>query len=722
MKIIFPFRVASVLRSRSTSFPVANHFWSVIFCIAFSPGWSYGQDRFIELPDGKQIRLSNGTYAISKSDGQFTSPRKTEYKVKLRAEISAPETNGVIDVPQKFAQALDSEDADATGLFLVQFYTAPLPAYRKALTEAGFEILDYIPSFTFLVRGNTAAAEQIKNLDYVRWSDAYHPAFKLPLGLRQQLDEDALTDAPLKYTFYTTSSEDVAQLATVIEDSGGSVHSQSKSRIVVASMTPDQLMGVLKANMVQWVEKWQAPEEDMNNARKQGGADYLESKACVPEGFTGIGIRGHVMEGINPAHPDFASNSHRTPPVAVDDGASSSHGHATFGIVFGSGAGDSIARGMLPNGQGFYTHYRAITAPPGGGGMGIGTRYELVQRLIDDHQILFQTASWGNGRTERYSAVSAEMDHLIFDLDLPITQSQSNAGTTQSRPQAWAKNIISVGAVHHNNNATAADDSWQNGNASIGPASDGRIKPDICAYYDATHTTDLTGYRDFGGTSGATPIVAGHVGLILEMWSKGCFGNPQKVPGGSYFENRPHFTTIKALLIASARQYNFNSTSSDNRREHQGWGFPDLKQLYDSRGRMYIIDESQRLEPLEEHTDIIMIEPGESLLKVCMTYADPPGSPSSAELQVNDLDLKVTAPDGTTYFGNVGLREGVSSVAGGAPDTIDTVECVIVDGPDAGQWEVTVSAPEIVADGHLETPEIDADYALVVIGGVAITP
>ena len=79
--------------------------------------------------------------------------------------------------------------------------------------------------------------------------------------------------------------------------------------------------------------------------------------------------------------------------------------------------------------------------------------------------------------------------------------------TTTSRPQAWAKNVVSGGAVQHYDTLTRDDDSWAGGSASIGPAADGRIKPDLCFFYDDTYTTYTTGtgYGEFGGTSGATP-------------------------------------------------------------------------------------------------------------------------------------------------------------------------------------------------------------------------
>jgi hypothetical protein len=46
------------------------------------------------------------------------------------------------------------------------------------------------------------------------------------------------------------------------------------------------------------------------------------------------------------------------------------------------------------------------------------------------------------------------------------------------------------------------------------------------------------------------------------------------------------------------------------------------------------------------------------------------------------------------------------------------VENVWVFQPAAGTWTVEVIATEVVQDGNPETPAIDVDYGLVVLGGV----
>src|SRR5690606_31373531 len=209
-----------------------------------------------------------------------------------------------------------------------------------------------------------------------------------------------------------------------------------------------------------------------------------------------------------------------TPTVVQSCGSADPHGHCTGGIVFGNGTSASQARGMAPDAVPFFTNYSCEN--PG------TSRWLVVNELVRQPDVMFTTASWRNARTLSYDAISADSDDIVFDHDIPWTQSQSNAGNRMSRPQAWAKNVISIGGVQHFDDSNPANDSWRAGGASIGPAADGRIKPDLCAYYDSIWCSDLSGssgyssgnsYTNFGGTSGATPIVAGHVAIALQMFT-----------------------------------------------------------------------------------------------------------------------------------------------------------------------------------------------------------
>ena len=272
-----------------------------------------------------------------------------------------------------------------------------------------------------------------------------------------------------------------------------------------------------------------------------------------------------------------------------------------------------------------------------------------------------------------------------------------------------------MGGVNHQETLTKSDDFW--GNASIGPAADGRVKPDLCHFYDTIFTTDdtVSGYIQFCCTSGATPIVAGHFGLFFQMWSEGIFGNDAD-PEATVFENRPHSTTAKAVMINTADSYPFSGANANLTRTHQGWGMPDLENLYELRNNMFIVDEEIVLSNLESVDFEMNVVPGQDSFRATMVYLDPMGTTSSSQHRINDLSLRVIAPDGTTYWGNNGLGTGNTSSSGGAPNTIDTVENVFVDSPQPGAWTVTVIAFEINEDSHVETAEVDADFALVVSG------
>ncbi len=331
----------------------------------------------------------------------------------------------------------------------------------------------------------------------------------------------------------------------------------------------------------------------------------------------------------------------------------------------------------------------------------------------------FQSNSWGDALTTAYTSISQQMDDIIFQLDIAILQSQSNNGNQLSRPQAWAKNIISVGGIRHYGTLSTADDAWAGG-ASIGPAVDGRIKPDVSYWYDGIYTTTSGGTNtyttSFGGTSAATPETAGVLGLMLQMWSENVWNtNPV---GGTVYERQPTFSTLKALLVNNARQYTFSGTTHDLTRTHQGWGRPNVQLARERAARSLVVDQATRLTVGQAASYLVDVLPGESELKVTMVYPDPPGTTSASLHRINDVSLKVTAPDGTTvYHGNNGLLSGNYSTPGGSPNTIDTVENVFVQNPAAGTWTVEVRAAEVNQDGFRATRQItDVTFSLVVTG------
>lgn len=646
--------------------------------------------------DGRTIPF----YAISLDGRTVSTVQETSYDILLRYGKFDP----AVQQPA-IPEMLKASAPNADGVYIVQFVTQPLDEFRREIEARGGTIYTFLANHSYLVKMNARTRAEVEALPFVRWVGEYEPAYRLEEFLLSRI-EGGGTDLPrTRYNIMllergSTTQDVVGQRINAI---GGTVDLTIPEGFrIEATLTADQLLTVAKMNEVLFIDRWSAPEPDMDIVRATGGANFIESTL----GFNGQGVRAEVMDGnFLDTHVDFQSA-----PSTLFHGSRSgdpAHGTSTFGIVFGDGTANPQGRGMIPGAQKIFASYLSLT-----------NRYTHTQELISaPYNAVFQSNSWGDSQTTQYTTISAEMDDILFQKDFVILQSQSNNGNQNSRPQAWAKNIVSIGGVRHFNTAVETDDRWNFG-ASIGPASDGRIKPDLAHYYDSVFTptsTSTTSYTQFSGTSAATPIVAGHFGIFFQMWHNGLFGNAH---GATVFDSRPHMTTAKAIMINTAHQWDPIGVSADITRVVQGWGRPDLQNLYNLRDKMFIVNETDVLTNLGSHSYSLTVPAGSATpFKATLDYADPMGNPASSQQRINDLTLKVTSPSNIVYFGNNGLSGiGQWSTPGGVANTVDTVENVFIQTPEAGTWTVEVIASQIVQDSHTETPAMDADYALVVSG------
>ncbi|HTM30604.1 MAG TPA: CARDB domain-containing protein [Vicinamibacterales bacterium] len=245
--------------------------------------------------------------------------------------------------------------------------------------------------------------------------------------------------------------------------------------------------------------------------------------------------------------------------------------------------------------------------------------------------------------------------------------------------------------------------------SSRGPTADGRIKPDVVApgtwtlsgysdlyqqQYDAAPNprTGLyqydgwgipadAGHKYMGGTSMAAPLAAGAAAVVRDF----------------YLKARGHQASaalVKATLINTAVDLldENNDGALDNAfpipNVHEGWGRVDLQNATDNTQQF-----SDEIAPLTTGATATytfnVTEPGLPF-KATLVWSDYPASASAATSLVNDLDLRLIAPDGTTYLGNV--FAGGWSAFGGAPDRVNNVENAYVASAVPGTWTVVVSA------------------------------
>lgn len=659
---------------------------------------------------GLLLALSIAAPALTQSPGDVPSQERpapaADQQLHLKYATFDPTVNTPV-VPENLLAGAD------THLYIVQYPFPFADADRTAMQNAGATLLTPLPQNAIIVRMSAATAAAVAVLPDVRWVGPYQPAYRLEAQLLTELATGRVPTRRYNLVMLDKRGDKNALLAGIQALGGREIDVMADSILFRADLTGPQLVQAARLDQVLWIDCWTPEENDMNNARTVQGSNYIETVA----GYRGDGIRGHVYEGVEYNHPDFTTAFTPVDSSNVAD----NHGHCTAGCIFGNGTSSPNARGHAPNAVGFFTNYSAVT-----GGL---TRNQVINDVVNTYNCMFTTASWGNTPTTQYTSISADADDIVFDHRIPWTQSMSNQGSTLCRPQAWAKNILSIGGIFHRDNSNPADDGYSYtgqpfGSASVGPAADGRIKPDLCNFYDSVWTSDRSGaagyssgnsYSGFNGTSAATPITAGTNALLIQMFTDFLFGNQARVAGGTRFQNRPYAQTVKALQIACASQY----TLAQGTRYQQGWGYPNLQTMYDRRARMFLVPEDAPITQGATHSYQILVAPGETSLKVCMSYCDPMGNVAAAQSRINDLTLRVVHPNGTTsYWGNNGLTGALASTSGGAANTLDTVECVFVNNPAAGVWTVEVTAPTVAQDAHLATAAVDADYALVVNGGV----
>jgi hypothetical protein len=597
-------------------------------------------------------------------------------------------------------------------MFIVQLRSQPMDEFTQAIRDAGGKVYNFLPESAYVCRLPGAVLGAVRSLPFVRAVMPLEPALRIDPALLSAWRENRL---PTQKYMIQSCGDDAAlkqEAAMIIDLMGGRIEDcPPEGTLMIAELSPQQLAMAASVNGVLWIDKWSEPQVDMNHVRTVNGGSYLETNTP----YQGAGVIAHAIDtGVRQTHNALAGRI-----TLRSNTGDTGHGTCVAGIVTGNGAGNANGKGMMPLGNLVFSRMTS--------GWSTASRLAWTQDTVNTFNCVLETNSWGDDLTGQYTSISSGMDEIIFKTDLLILNSMSNWGNNQQvRPQAWAKNIVAVGAVNHFNDANLSNDRWQ-GTGSTGPAADGRIKPELCFWYDSiecpSSNSDSSYTTGFGGTSAATPISAGCFGLFFEMWSDGAFFN--SALGKSVFENRTKSTTAKAFLINTAVPYSNNGSLPyfDISRNVQGWGLPNVRNLYDRRQSFFFDNENTVLTNQQRATYRFIVPAGTPEFRATMVYLDPWAAPNANPTRINDLDLKVTSPTGVVYQGNNGMTTSVWTAPGGSPDSRNTVENVFVNNPLPGIWTVEVRCALLAQDARVETNGVnDVDFALVVSGVRTFAP
>jgi hypothetical protein len=245
---------------------------------------------------------------------------------------------------------------------------------------------------------------------------------------------------------------------------------------------------------------------------------------------------------------------------------------------------------------------------------------------------------------------------------------------------AAAKNILAVGAV--NTDLTII------GFSSRGPAKDGRVKPDVVARgSNVFSTVPENSYVTLSGTSMSAPAVTGMTALLTEQWRR------------TFNGANPRPDQLKAVIIAGTED--LGNPGPDFTF---GFGLVNAKKSADlirnDEGGLYIrnVTFAQGTGGLVQFP--LVVEQAQTV-RVVLNWADPAipylgGDDYVAEKAlVNNLDLRVVDPTGTTWRPYVLDANNVQGSATRGVNNVDNVEMVEIPNAAPGVYRIVAAGTNV---------------------------
>lgn len=329
--------------------------------------------------------------------------------------------------------------------------------------------------------------------------------------------------------------------------------------------------------------------------------------------------------------------------------------------------------------------------------------------------------SWGGGHPGEYDDMCRQFDDFVWkNKDFCFVIAAGNDGTDSDgngsinkgsvTSPGTAKNCITVGACENlrhdfdderygnsdwwpkkfpkepiKSDPMANDPDQVVAFSSRGPTFDNRTKPDVVApgtfilstrssqiaanhFAWAAYGPNKSKYFHMGGTSMATPLVAGGLALIREyLRKKAGIANPSAA-------------LLKAMLIAGAQR--LPGTAASIMDNHQGFGRVNLDRSLMSV--LLSVDGPGLTTGKKANMTFKVPKPGKTL-RIVLCYSDFPG-----ETLVNNLNLIVTDPAGVRFIGNQPAGTGVLTL-----DNTNNIEVTEAASARTGTWSVDVVASNV---------------------------
>jgi hypothetical protein len=592
---------------------------------------------------------------------------------------------------------IDTSDASAllqsnqgleTGEYYVIQYSGSMTMDRLGrLNGLGVKLYEYIPYNGYIVRMKDNVVSRVSGLDFIRFVSPYHSAFKVS----EELLESDLVRARVHLYSDAAFEENLRR----IENLGVVYGTSSSHRTINVRTSGDQVDRLASIPDVSHILE-DHPLEIYNNragllegnyeAQLNATSGLYNPITGDPIDLTGKGeVIGFADTGFDTGsdvsgHYDFfkgpgpGCNWDRVIDIRARTGHwddPNGHGTHVAGDALGNGYIKEFVDGIYDPCDRDYTHGYAGVAPEAelsfdtcGAGTGLIVPVPDVWEAQYADGARQMSNSWGPQSVENlYGLTSMAVDAFMWDNpDGLIVFAAGNDGP------AW--NTVSGGGNAHNALSAAAgendrptegagsDDPSQLSSYSGRGSVEDRLKPDIVATSELAgpkskmegenEYADITDYRLYnpttadywymGGTSAASPRIAGHAALARQFYRE-------------YYDLTPGEITsalVKATLINGATDMGYGYPSYD-----QGWGKVNIKNSLfpiPPRTNQWATGNLSVDEWWDATIDgglNLNVRSSRVPLKITMVNMAPMG----AFLQ-DDLDLYVVSPSGVEYWGN----------------------------------------------------------------------
>ena len=582
--------------------------------------------------------------------------------------------NKTIEIPEnidsfEWSQMPESSKLDNGYYGWVQFYETPNQIVQDRFRLNNLQLLEYIPNKAYLFYFPETTSISFLKQDGVRSIVPVSGDNKLSFTLKNGPYGDWATEGDnILVTLQHHKNVNTEYVINNLATQQISVKNQYRGSNNIDLSIPNNCLEAL-SNLpyVKWVELIVAPSvPDDTPGRSLHRASNLDTQTGIGRNYTGAGIG--VMcrdDGAVGPHIDFQGRI--TGIVNVNSG---SHGDGVSGVMAGAGNLDPSNRGTAAGANLLIVNYEANFLDA------------LTVRNITDGTTQITNSSQSEGCNTGYTTTTQTVDQQIRDnptvLHVFSAGNSNNNDCGYGAGNQWG-NI--TGGNKQGKNAIATANVFFDGSlvnsSSRGPAHDGRIKPDIAANGGNQISTGPNNtYQTFGGTSGASPGIAGISAQLYELYGD--------LNGGAL----PPSALIKAALLNTA-----NPAGNGAPNYKFGWGIVNAL-----RAGMLIEDGRYLSDNISQggtNNHTISVPADTHQVRFMVYWSDPAASPGASPSLVNDLDMVVTDPSSGMHLPLV-LDETPDPITLDLPaqpgvDRLNNVEQVRIHNPGAGGYNIEIS-------------------------------